>query len=125
MRRGGRGGGGDGGGEDLPGRAKIVRARAPRDFLDLTRRDCCVPGVFGVLAALPKLANAPLPSPNAEDAPALVGDAREFEVEPMELNGLFDLLKLANRLVEGVSLLSRLSLLRSFLLTDRLSLLLL
>jgi hypothetical protein len=33
------------------------------------------PGVLGVLVALPKLANAPLPNPKAEEAPVLVGEA--------------------------------------------------
>ena len=85
-----------------------------------------VPGVLGVLIALPKLANAPLPlpSPKAEEAPALVGDASAAEDEPIELKGLLLLLKLPKRLAEGVSLLSRLSL-RSDLLVDRLNLLVL
>lgn len=81
-----------------------------------------VPGVFGVLLALPKLANAPLPKPNADDAPELVGDATAVvEMDAAELNGLFLLLILPKRFAEGVSWLS----LRSDLLMERLSLLLL
>ena len=55
------------------------------------------PGVFGVLVALalPKLANAPLPSPKAEEAPDAVGEATEVvEVDAPELNALGLLLKL-------------------------------
>ena len=40
----------------------------------LAEKSNAVPGVFGVLVAEPKLANAPDPRPNADDAPA-VGDA--------------------------------------------------
>lgn len=48
-----------------------------------------VPGVFGVLVALPKDAKAPLPRPKAEDAPEAVGDAVVVVVRlPSELNGL-------------------------------------
>lgn len=81
------------------------------------------PGVLGVLPVAPKLANAPLPSPKADEAPVPVGDATEDVVMgPTELNGLFFpwLLKLPN-LLEGVSWLS----FRSFLLTESESLLLL
>ena len=96
-------------------------------LLDLLQSKA-VPGVFGVLLALPKLANAPLPRPKAEDAPELVGDVTEaLVVEMVELNGLFRLVRLPNRLddeEEEVSWLSRLSL-RSDLFVDRLSLLLL
>lgn len=47
-----------------------------------------VPGVFGVLAEDPKDANAPDPSPNAEDAP-VVGEATVVVVKgEMPLNGL-------------------------------------
>lgn len=59
-----------------------------------------VPGVFGVLLALPKLAKAPLPSPNDADPLALVGEATE--VEDIELKGLFLVLMLPKRLAEGV-----------------------
>lgn len=47
-----------------------------------------VPGVFGVLLALPKLAKAPLPRPKDAEPlpPALVGEATAAEF--MELNGL-------------------------------------
>lgn len=63
-----------------------------------------VPGVFGVLLVLPKLANAPLPSPNAEEAPELVGEAIEvFEIVLAELNGLVLLLRLPNLLADGKS----------------------
>lgn len=60
-------------------------------FSALLATSKAAPGVLGVLLALPKLAKAPLPNPNAEDAPVLVGEATEAVVMlPMELNG-FDL----------------------------------
>ena len=83
------------------------------------------PGVLGVLLALPKLAKAPLPSPNADEAPEVVGEVTELlEMAPAELKVLLLLLKLPIRFADGVSWLSRLSF-RSVLLMDRLSLLLL
>ena len=78
------------------------------------------PGVLGVLLALPK-PKAPEPSPKAEEAPEPVGEATEdVDMGPIELKGLFLpwLLKLPNRLLEGVSWPSRESW-RSFLLTER------
>lgn len=84
-----------------------------------------VPGVFGVLLALPKLAKAPLPSPNADEAPELVGEATEFADEAAAaLKGLLLEDRLPNRFADVVSWLSRLSV-RSVLFIDRLSLLLL
>jgi hypothetical protein len=61
------------------------------------------PGVFGVLFALPKLANAPEPSPNADEAPVLVGEATA-EVVKFAENGLPLPLPpmLLNLLAEGV-----------------------
>lgn len=59
-----------------------------------------VPGVLGVLLALPKLAKAPLPRPNEAEPLALVGEATE--VEDIELKGLFLLLMLPKRLADGV-----------------------
>ena len=47
------------------------------------------PGVFGVFAALPKLAKAPLPKPKAEEAPVLVGDATEVVLKGAEKGLLF------------------------------------
>lgn len=61
-----------------------------------------VPGVFGVLLALPKLANAPLPSPKAPPAP-VVGLA--VATGPVELNGLLPFCgveMLPKRFAEGV-----------------------
>ena len=55
------------------------------------------PGVLGVLLALalPKLANAPLPRPKAEEAPDAVGEATDVvEVDTPALNGLVLLLRL-------------------------------
>lgn len=69
---------------------------------------------LGVLLALPKLAKAPLPSPKAEEAPVLVGEARAG-AEERELKGLLlRLLRLPNRLeeVDSVSLRSDLFMLR-------------
>lgn len=84
-----------------------------------------VPGVFGVLLALPKLAKAPLPSPKADDAPEPVGEATAVaEDAGAALNGLDLVERLPNRLPELVSPASRLSL-RSVLFMERLSLLLL
>lgn len=63
------------------------------------------PGVLGVFPEAPKLANAPLPKPKADEAPVPVGDATdEVDMGPIELKGLFFpwLLKLPN-LFEGVS----------------------
>ena len=62
------------------------------------------PGVLGVLLALPKLAKAPLPRPNAEDAPEPVGEATEADdAAAVALKG-FDLLeRLPNRFPELVS----------------------
>jgi hypothetical protein len=83
------------------------------------------PGVLGVLPALPKLAKAPLPSPNADEAPALVGEATAaVEMLPTELKGLFFPWppNVPNRLLPGPE--SALSL-RSVLFVVRLSLLLL
>ena len=83
------------------------------------------PGVLGGLFTLPKLAKAPLPNPNADEAPELaVGEANDADAELPALKGLFLLFRLPKRLEDGVSLLSRLSL-RSVLLVDRLILLLL
>lgn len=82
-------------------------------------------GVLGVFPVLPKLAKAPLPRPNAEEAPApVVGEAREG-AEPRALKGLLLLVALAlpSRLADELSE-SRVSL-RSFCLTFKLSLLLL
>jgi len=46
------------------------------------------PGVLGVLLALPKLANAPVPNPKADDAPVEVGEAvEEVVMGPTVLNG--------------------------------------
>jgi hypothetical protein len=47
-----------------------------------------VPGVFGVLVADPNEAKAPDPKPNAEEPPAVVGEARPVLVNgEMALNG--------------------------------------
>lgn len=78
------------------------------------------PGVLGVLLALPK-PKAPEPKPNADEAPEPVGEAtEEVDMGPIELKGLPLpwLLRLPNRLLEGVSWPSRESW-RSFLLTER------
>jgi hypothetical protein len=64
------------------------------------------PGVFGVLPEEPKLAKAPLPNPNAEDAPEpAVGEATDAaEMEPGgPLKGLVLLLKDPYRLADGGS----------------------
>lgn len=62
------------------------------------------PGVFGVLLALPKLAKAPLPSPNADEAQEAVGDATEVAaVAAAALKGLVLLDRLPKRFVELVS----------------------
>lgn len=84
-----------------------------------------VPGVLGVLLPeAPKDAKAPLPSPNAEEPAAVVGeDTDDVDIWPMGLNELFLLwlgVLLPNRLAEGVSELDW-----SVLDVDRLSLLLL
>lgn len=53
------------------------------------------PGVLGVLPELPKLANAPLPNPKADEAPAAVGEPTEdVDIAPSVLNGLLLLLLL-------------------------------
>ena len=83
------------------------------------------PGVFGVLPTLPKLANAPLPKPKADDAPAPVGEATEEVVMGlMALKGLLLLFMLPKRFAEGVVCGSRSSL-RSDLFVETLSLLVL
>ena len=57
-----------------------------------------VPGVFGVLAEVPKDANAPDPRPKADEAP-LVGEATLVVVKGvMPLSGLVLLLKESKRL---------------------------
>jgi hypothetical protein len=72
-------------------------------LLGLLKSDA-VPGVLGVLLALPKLAKAPLPNPNADDAPEPVGEATEVaDVAAAALNGLFLLERLPNRFAEVVS----------------------
>ena len=63
-----------------------------------------VPGVLGVLLALPKLAKAPLPSPNAVEAPEPVGEATGFvDREAEELSGLLLLFRLPNLFADGES----------------------
>ena len=61
-------------------------------------------GVLGVLLALPKLANAPLPSPKADEAPEPVGEATDVaDGAAAALNGLLLLERLPNRFAEVVS----------------------
>lgn len=50
-----------------------------------------VPGVLGVLLALPKDANAPLPRPNADDAPEVGVGAVLVDMLPNELKGFLEL----------------------------------
>jgi hypothetical protein len=64
------------------------------------------PGVLGVLLALPKLENTPLPSPNALEplAPDPVGDATDAAVTAAgPLKGLVLLLSEGKRFAEGCS----------------------
>lgn len=63
---------------------------SPDDLL----KSNAVPALFGVFAAPPKLANAPVPSPKADDAPDVVGDAIGLEGAFTALKGLFFALKL-------------------------------
>lgn len=85
------------------GRRLLLSFSSEESFLSvllLFPQSNAVPGVFGVLLALPKLANAPLPRPKDADPLALVGEATE--VDEIELKGPFLLLMLPKRLAEGV-----------------------
>ncbi len=93
--------------------------------LALLPQSKAVPGVFGVLLALPKLENAPLPNAKAFEAPDPVGDATDVVVIAAGLlKGLLLLLSDGNRFDDEWSLESLLSV-RSFLFVERLSLLVL
>lgn len=85
------------------GRRALLSFSSAASFLSvllLLPQSKAVPGVLGVLFALPKLANAPLPSPKEAEPLALVGEATELE--DIELKGLLLLLILPKRLAEGV-----------------------
>lgn len=81
------------------------RFSAPNDVLPKTPLSTDAPGVLGVFAEDPKDANAPEPSPNAEDAPFGVGEETLVVLSgEVPLNG-FDLPPLAlsppNRFPDG------------------------